>query len=114
VVHAAQKVVEPGGPLFRGPVVPKWRTETRLRSCIETGGFRTKDIETKRSTVTAHMKDMVNGMNHFVEAMAMMVVKSWILEEEERLTVELRKGFVYWMAKPAQFDVEVLTAVARR
>src|SRR5271154_6310665 len=77
VVHAAQKVVKPDTPLFRGPVAPEWQTEARLRSCLEAVGFRIEDIEIKRSTVTAHMKDMVSGMNHFVEAVTMMVAQSW-------------------------------------
>ena len=65
VVHAARKVAKPDIPFFRSLVAPEWQAEARLRSCLETGGFRIEDIEVKRSTVTAHMKDMVSGMNPF-------------------------------------------------
>ena len=82
-----------------------------MRSFLQTSGFRIEDIEIKKSTVTAHVKDMVNGMTHFGGAVTMMVAQSWILEECERLTVELIKGFGYQTAKPAQFDLEVLMAI---
>jgi hypothetical protein len=42
----------------------------------ETGGFRIEGIEIKRSTITAHMKDIVGRVNHFVEAVTMMVAQS--------------------------------------
>jgi len=42
VVHAAQKVVKPDTPFFRGPVAPEWQAKARLRSCLETGGFRNR------------------------------------------------------------------------
>jgi hypothetical protein len=89
MMQATRKVVEPEAPLPRGPVAPEWQTEARLRSFLQAGEFRIEDIGIKKSTVTAHVKDMVSGMNHFVEAMTVMVPQSWILEECKRLAVEL-------------------------
>ena len=83
-----------------------------MRSFLQTSGFRIEDIEIKKSTITAHMKEMVNGVTHFVGAVTIMVAQSWIPEECERLTVELIKGFGGQTVKPAQFDFKVLMAIA--
>ena len=114
VAHAAQKSVKPQAPLFPSPVSREWQTESRLRSCLQSGGFQADDIEIKRSKVTAYMKDMVSGMDHFVEAVTMMVAQGWTPEESEKLAAELRRGFDYKTAKPPQFDFYVLIAIAKK
>ena len=56
---------------------------------------RTEGIEITKSTVTAHMKDMAGGADHFLEAVSMTVEQSWIPEECKRLAIKLIKSFDY-------------------
>jgi hypothetical protein len=58
------------------------------------------------------MKNMVSGMYHFVEAVAMMLVQGGSPEESDRLMAELRKRFDYRIGDPPQFDFKVLIAIA--
>jgi ubiquinone/menaquinone biosynthesis C-methylase UbiE len=114
VFQRAVQAVRPDAPAYHGPMSPEWMTDAKLRTVMESGGFKPDDIHISTMSAWMDVSDFCADGNLLYSAMVKAITGGWADDDRIKFEQEIQKELEASVEKRERVEMTAWVAIAQK